>query len=71
MWSRVVGGGLDLAALFLADHRRNPRRDVVRTGLVAVAGITLLDYLCARSLSQMDAERKQLRRNGAGANARN
>lgn len=50
IWSRVAGDGLDMAALMTAMHRQNPQRANVALALAAVAGVTVLDVMTARSL---------------------
>jgi hypothetical protein len=50
VWSRVAGDALDLAALGSAYTSDNPERDNVALAIGAVAGITALDYWCARRL---------------------
>lgn len=50
VWGRVAGDAMDLAALArAAGHNRN-----AQWGLAAVAGVTLLDIACARSLSAQE-----------------
>jgi hypothetical protein len=51
MWARVLGDAMDLAALgsALADPD-NPRRGNVAAAVATVAGITALDYWCAKRL---------------------
>jgi len=50
VWSRVVGDALDLATLASACTDDNPRRNNVAVAIGAIAGITWLDYWCARRL---------------------
>lgn len=50
-WNRVVGDGMDLAALGLA-FSRSERRGAVAGALGFVAGATLLDVLTARGLDK-------------------
>jgi uncharacterized membrane protein len=52
LWSRVAGDALDLASL--ASARSQPGNDSKRitTALAAVAGVTVLDALCAYRLSR-------------------
>jgi|SRR4051794_37885512 hypothetical protein len=54
VWNRVIGDGMDLAALGLAFSRSN-RRPAVAGALGFVAGATLLDALTARGLDQETA----------------
>jgi hypothetical protein len=51
VWNRVVGDGMDLAALGLA-FSRSERRGAVVGALGFVAGATLLDVLAARGLDK-------------------
>jgi hypothetical protein len=50
MWSRVAGDAADLAALMAVYGRGARNRGNVGLALLAVAGMTALDVLCARSL---------------------
>jgi hypothetical protein len=50
MWGRVAGDTLDLAALGAALEPANEHRDRAGVALALVAGITVLDVLCAREL---------------------
>ncbi|HJS85732.1 MAG TPA: hypothetical protein VJ779_09740 [Acetobacteraceae bacterium] len=52
MWARAAGDVLDVATLGAALGAGNERRGRASVALVAVAGITLLDLLCARELSR-------------------
>lgn len=51
MWARVAGDVVDLLALSRGMGRDNPRRGNACLAFAAVAGITLVDLLCARALS--------------------
>lgn len=51
VWGRVAGDFLDLATLASGLGGDNPRRGNVVTAMAAVAGVTVLDVLCARQLS--------------------
>jgi hypothetical protein len=51
VWNRVVGDGIDLAALGLA-FRRSDRKAAVAGALGFVAGATLLDAVTARGLDR-------------------
>lgn len=51
MWNRVIGDGIDLAALGLA-FARSDRRPAVAGALGFVVGATLLDAWTARGLDQ-------------------
>jgi hypothetical protein len=47
--ARVIGDGLDLAAIAPALREGNPQRKNARVALLAVAGVTALDVLAAAS----------------------
>lgn len=51
VWGRVAGDFLDLATLAPGLRSDNPNRKNVVTAMAAVAGVTVLDILCARQLS--------------------
>lgn len=51
VWGRVVGDGLDLAALSAAAAR-SPRNRAIWASLAFVAGATLIDVLVARGLDR-------------------
>lgn len=50
VWARVAGDALDLAALGSGFSEENPKRESLALAFTAVAGITALDYWCARRL---------------------
>ncbi len=50
VWARVAGDALDLTALGSGFTEDNPRRANLAAAIVAVAGVTALDYWCARRL---------------------
>lgn len=52
MWGRVAGDVLDLATLAPGLDDDNPRRGNVAVAVGAVAGVMMLDLLCARQLSR-------------------
>ncbi|HEX2203608.1 MAG TPA: hypothetical protein VHG91_09935 [Longimicrobium sp.] len=52
MWARVFGDVLDLATLGSGLVGDNPRKRNVALAIAAVAGVTALDVLCAKQLSQ-------------------
>jgi hypothetical protein len=54
MWARVAGDFLDLATLATALGDDNPNRHRVVAAMGAVAGVTVLDVICARQLSEAD-----------------
>ncbi len=50
MWARVFGDALDLAALGSAYTEDNPEKENLAIAIGTVAGITALDYWCAKRL---------------------
>lgn len=50
MWARVAGDFLDLATLASGLRSDNPKRENVAAAIAAVAGVTVLDVICARQL---------------------
>lgn len=50
MWARVGGDALDLAALASGFTGDNPRKKNLAASIAVVAGITALDYWCAKRL---------------------
>lgn len=50
VWARVAGDALDLAALGSGFTKDNPRKKSLAAAFAVVAGITALDYWCARRL---------------------
>ena len=50
MWARVGGDALDLAALASGFTEDNSRKENLGAAIVFVAGITALDYWCAKRL---------------------
>lgn len=56
IWGRVGGDGLDLATLMPGLSDRNPQQANVGLALAAVAGVTVLDIVCATELSAADAK---------------
>jgi hypothetical protein len=52
LWARVAGDFLDLATLASGLGADNPRRGNVVTAMAAVAGVTVLDVICARQLGE-------------------
>lgn len=60
IWGRVGGDGLDLATLATGLTGDNRKRDNVGIAIAAVAGVTVLDVICAQMLSA--GEEPQARR---------
>jgi hypothetical protein len=52
VWGRVAGDFLDLATLAPGLDDDNPQRGNVVMAMAAVAGVTVLDALCAKQLSK-------------------
>lgn len=51
MWARVAGDALDLTALGSGMTPENPKKGNLAAAIAVVAGITWLDYWCAKRLS--------------------
>jgi len=52
LWARVAGDILDLATLLAALSSRRSKKDRVVGAIAAVAGVTVLDVICAKKLSE-------------------
>lgn len=52
MWARVAGDFMDLATLAPGLDDDNPKRGNVALAIGAVAGVAMLDVLCAKQLSR-------------------
>lgn len=52
IWGRVGGDALDIATVLTALEESNPRRGNALIALMALAGATALDTVCARNLSE-------------------
>jgi hypothetical protein len=50
VWARVAGDALDLAVLASGFTEDNPRKENLAAAFATVAGITALDYWCAKRL---------------------
>lgn len=50
--ARVAGDALDIATVLPGLEGHNPHKDNVLIALVALAGVTAVDVICARSLSE-------------------
>jgi hypothetical protein len=57
VWGRVAGDALDLATLAGGLRRDNPKRDNVLKAIGAIVGVTVLDVVVARRLSESRDER--------------
>jgi hypothetical protein len=51
IWGRVAGDALDLATLGAGLHDDNPKKDNVGLAMLAVLGVTALDFYTAKTLS--------------------
>jgi len=69
LWSRVAGDLVDISTLALALGSPENDRRKVTGALVAVLGITALDYLCAQNLTQQ--QQRQQREGISSAGRRN
>ncbi|MGZ8896591.1 MAG: cyclase dehydrase [Candidatus Aminicenantales bacterium] len=58
IWGRLAGDALDLAGLTMGLRHDNPRKGTVALALAAVAGVTLLDGICAADLSHSEARER-------------
>lgn len=69
VWSRVAGDALDLAALGKALIPGNKNNEPGKTvaAIAGVAGITVLDVMCAQALSRSDQPSKETKRAEASA----
>jgi hypothetical protein len=56
VWSRVGGDALDIGTLAI-NMPENPKMPNVMLAVGAVAGITMLDWMCARALDDVEADR--------------
>jgi hypothetical protein len=56
IWARVGGDALDIATLSQAFDADNPKKGNVGVALAAVAGVTALDVICGRKLTDGRAE---------------
>lgn len=65
VWSRVAGDALDMATLGLAFRRDEPRTGRVALAMLAVAGATAVDVICAQQLTRTSARLNARRRDGA------
>ncbi|QIJ76966.1 cyclase dehydrase [Methylobacterium sp. NI91] len=50
--ARVAGDALDIATTLPGLEGNNPRKDNVLIALMALAGVTAIDVICARNLSE-------------------
>ena len=67
LWSRVAGDALDLATLGVAMNDPTPDKGNAMFATASVMGVTALDILCARQLSEQAEEREFYSdRRGAG-----
>jgi hypothetical protein len=70
LWGRVAGDAVDLATLAPGLRADNPSHRNVIVAVAAVAGVTMLDAVCAQRLSRQRraraAARRRLRARGYG-----
>ncbi len=52
IWGRIGGDAVDIATVLPALEERNPQRGNAMVALMALAGATALDVVCARNLTQ-------------------
>lgn len=52
LWARIAGDMLDLGTLAAALGPRNRKSHRVKAAMLAVAGVTALDVICARQLGK-------------------
>jgi len=62
MWGRVGGDALDLATLGAGLTDSSTEHDRVGLAIGAVAGVTVLDVICAQALTQEKQEQQRLSR---------
>src|SRR5690349_19116536 len=61
IWGRVAGDALDLATLGNALRDPNARHDRLAVAFGAVAGVTMLDVVCANALSGSEPWQRRVR----------
>lgn len=61
VWGRVAGDALDLATLAAGLGKDNPKRARVLAAIGAVLGVTVLDVVAARQLTESRGQAKRLR----------
>ena len=57
IWGRVAGDVLDLATLAGSYDERSRKRQNLTTAMISVAGVAVLDLLCARELAKPTTNR--------------
>lgn len=62
VWARFAGDLMDMAALALAMNTGNPDRHRAAKAIIGVAAVTAVDFLVARGLGALTAERQRPRR---------
>jgi hypothetical protein len=60
IWGRVGGDALDISTLMPALSDANPQKHNVGLALAAVAGVTVLDIVCAQALSSNGARSRPI-----------
>jgi len=59
IWARVAGDAMDLTTLAGGTTQGNPRQRSALIGFAAVAGVTVVDVMCAHWLTEFQARRTQ------------
>jgi hypothetical protein len=60
VWGRVGGDALDISSLMPGLSEDNPRQHNVGLAIAAVAGVTVLDVICAQALSANAAQPQRI-----------
>ena len=60
VWGRVGGDALDISSLMPGLSEDNPQQHNVGLALAAVAGVTVLDIICAQALSANAAQPQRI-----------
>jgi hypothetical protein len=60
MWGRVGGDALDISSLLPGLRDDNPQKQNVGLALAAVAGVTVLDIVCAQALSSNSGHSRRI-----------
>lgn len=61
MFARLIGDGMDAAALIAAHHPFNPRQSAVSRSLLMVAGIAVIDAIALQSVRTRHSRKGQPR----------
>ena len=60
VWGRVGGDALDISSLMPGLSEDNPQKHNVGLAIAAVAGVTVLDVICAQALSANGAQPQRI-----------